>query len=99
MAAIQNIVANIYDYKPVAEATVQFGFGKDKLTPEAESALDKLATEKGNLKRFVIAVEGFTDKIGSPEYNNALSQRRANNVVNYLVTKHDIPLYRVYTVG
>jgi outer membrane protein OmpA-like peptidoglycan-associated protein len=51
------------------------------------------------MKRFVVAVEGFTDKTGSPEYNNALSQRRANAVVNYLVTKHDIPLFRVYMVG
>lgn len=99
ISAIHTIVANIDDYKPVAETTVQFAFGKDKLSPDAEAALDKLASEKGNLKRFVIAVEGFTDKIGSPEYNTALSQRRANNVVNYLVTKHDIPLYRVYTVG
>ena len=51
------------------------------------------------MKRFVVAVEGFTDKTGSPDYNNALSQRRANAVVNYLVTKHDIPLFRIYMVG
>jgi outer membrane protein OmpA-like peptidoglycan-associated protein len=99
IAAIRNIVSNIDDYKPVAETTVNFAINKDKLTDEAKSSLDKLATDKGNLKRFVVAVEGFTDKIGTDEYNNALSQRRANNVVNYLVTKHDIPLYRIYMVG
>ena len=97
--ALRNVVANIDDYKPVAETAVQFGFAKDKLTPEAQESLDKLAADKGNMKRFVVAVEGFTDKTGSPEYNNALSQRRANAVVNYLVTKHDIPLFRVYMVG
>jgi len=69
------------------------------LTPEAQEALDKLAADKGNVKRFVVAVEGFTDKIGSTEYNNALSQRRANAVVNYLVTKHNVPLFRIYMVG
>ena len=99
IAAIRNIVANIDDYKPISETTVNFAFGKDKLSDEATASLDKLAMDKGNLKRFVVAVEGFTDKIGSVEYNNALSQRRANNVVNYLVTKHDIPLYRIYMVG
>jgi len=99
IASIRNIVANIDDYKPVAETTVNFAFGKDKLSKEAQEALDKLATDKGNLKRFVVAVEGFTDKIGSPDYNTALSQRRANAVVNYMVTKHDIPLYRIYMVG
>jgi len=99
IASIRNIVSNIDDYKPVAETTVTFGFNKDKLTPEAQQALDKVATDKGNLKRYVIAVEGFTDKVGTPDYNNALSQRLANAVVNYLVTKYDIPLYRIYMVG
>jgi OOP family OmpA-OmpF porin len=99
ISAIRNIVANIDDYKPISEATVNFAFGKDKLSDEAKASLDKLASEKSNLKRFVVAVEGFTDKIGSVEYNNALSQRRANAVVNYLVTQHDIPLYRIYMVG
>src|SRR6266446_5704259 len=99
IASIRNIVANIDDYKPAAETTVNFAFGKDKLSPEAQEALDKLAGNRGNMKRFVIAVEGFTDKVGSVDYNNALSQRRANAVVNYMVTTHDIPLYRVYMVG
>jgi len=92
-------IANIDDYKPVGETTVQFAFGKDKLTPEAKEALDKLAAGKANMKRFVVAVEGFTDKTGSPDYNTALSQRRATAVVNYLVTQHNIPLYRIYNVG
>jgi outer membrane protein OmpA-like peptidoglycan-associated protein len=99
IGALRNVINNLEDYKPVAETAVQFGFAKDKLTPEAQEALDKLAADKGNVKRFVVAVEGFTDKTGSQEYNNALSQRRANAVVNYLVTKHDIPLFRIYMVG
>jgi OmpA-OmpF porin, OOP family len=99
IASIRRIVANIDDYKPVSETTVNFAFGKDNLNKEAQEALDKLAAERGNLKRFVIAVEGFTDRTGSPEYNTALSQRRANAVVNYLVAKHDVPLYRIYMVG
>src|SRR3989442_759220 len=56
---VRNIVANIDDYKPVTEATVNFKFGQDKLSDEAKAALDKLATDKGNLKRSVVAVEGF----------------------------------------
>ena len=99
LEGLRNVVNNIDDYKPMAETTVNFGFGKDKLTPEGQEALDKLAANKGSMKRFVVAVEGFTDKTGSPEYNAALSQRRASAVVNYLVTKHDIPLYRIYMVG
>ena len=96
---VSNAISNIDDYKLTAETTVNFDFNKDKLTPEGKDALDKLAAGKATLKRFVVAVEGFTDKTGTPDYNAALSQRRANTVVNYLVTKHEIPLYRIYTVG
>lgn len=99
IAMLRNVVTNIDDYKLASEATVLFAFGKDKLSDDAKQQLDKIATEKGNLKRFVIAVEGFADKIGSASYNTALSQRRAQGVVNYLVSKHDIPIYRIYTVG
>jgi OOP family OmpA-OmpF porin len=99
IASLRGVVSNIDDYKLASETTVNFGLGQDKLTKDGKEALDKLATEKNNLKRFVIAVEGYTDKTGTPEFNAALSQRRASAVVNYLVTKQDIPLYRIYTVG
>ena len=99
LSSLRNVVANIDDYKSVGETTVNFAFGKDKLSPEAKEALDKLAADKGSLKRFVVAVEGFTDKTGSAEYNTALSLRRANAVTNYLVTQHNIPLYRIYNIG
>ncbi len=99
IASLRNVVTNLDDYKPVAETSVQFAFGKDKLTDDAQASLDKLVTDKGNLKRFVVAVEGFTDKTGSPESNQGLSRRRAYNVVNYLVTKYDIPLFRIYVTG
>jgi OmpA-OmpF porin, OOP family len=99
ITSLKGVVSNLDDYKPVAETTVQFAFGKDKLSDDAQAALDKLAGDKGSMKRFVVAVEGFTDKVGSAEYNNALSKRRADAVVNYLVTKHDIPLFRIYMVG
>jgi len=99
LASLRNVVANIDDYKPAGDTSVLFKFNSDKLTPEGKEALDKLAADKAAMKRYVVAVEGFTDKTGSLEYNNALSQRRANAVVNYLVTQHNIPLYRIYMVG
>src|SRR5262249_43824733 len=81
------------------ETTVQFGFNKDKLTDEAKQKLDALVADKNKYKRFMIAVEGFTDKIGTADYNAALSRRRANHVVEYLVSKHDIPVYRIHMIG
>jgi len=99
LASLRNVVSNIDDYKLAGETTVNFDFNKDKLNDSAKEALNKLAADKANLKRFVIAVEGYTDKTGTADYNAALSQRRANAVVNYLVTQHNIPLYRIYMVG
>lgn len=101
LESLRGVVSSITaeDYRRVDDAIVQFAFGQDKLAPEAKQVLDKLAAGKGNLNRFVVVVEGFTDHIGSIRYNNALSERRANAVANYLVTKHHIPLYRIHMVG
>ena len=58
-----------------------------------------MAASGNNYKRYFIAVEGFTDQIGSEAYNKALSRRRADAVVAYLVSQHDIPVYRIQMVG
>ena len=50
-------------------------------------------------KRFFIAVEGYTDKVGPVSYNENLSRRRADSVVEYLVAKDEIPVYRIHMVG
>ena len=47
-------------------------------------ALDQMVMDQNHYKRFFIAVEGFTDKVGNAEYNAALSRRRADAVVEYL---------------
>jgi OOP family OmpA-OmpF porin len=99
IASLRNTVSKIDDYKPLAGTTVQFAFGQDKLSDEAKTELDKLVAGAMNLKHFTVVVEGFTDLIGSAEYNNALSRRRASAVVSYLVTRHDIPVYRISMVG
>jgi OOP family OmpA-OmpF porin len=99
LEALKNSVSKIDDYKPVAGTTVQFAFGQDKLSDEAKNDLDNLVAGARNLRRFTMVVEGFTDPAGSAEYNNALSRRRASAVVSYLVTRHNIPVYRISMVG
>jgi outer membrane protein OmpA-like peptidoglycan-associated protein len=61
--------------------------------------LDELVAGKDNFKHYFIAVEGFTDLNGSAEYNAALSRRRADRVVQYLVAQQNIPIYRIHMVG
>ena len=93
-------IANLDDYKSVSDVTVLFKFNSDKLTDEGKEQLDQLATAQvGGLKRYFIAIQGFTDQVGSAEYNFDLSRRRAQAVQAYLVAQHNIPVYRLQIVG
>ena len=96
---LQNAVANLDNYRIVTETSVHFGFNKDNLTKNAQDALDQLATDVPNTKGFIITVEGGTDSVGSSEYNYGLSERRADSVIQYLASKHNIPAHKIYLVG
>jgi outer membrane protein OmpA-like peptidoglycan-associated protein len=96
---LRNTVANLDDYKPASAVVVPFGFNRYLLTPDGKSELDRMAQSKDQWKRYFIAVEGFTDRSGSESYNDALSKRRADKVVQYLVSKYDIPVYRIHEIG
>jgi OOP family OmpA-OmpF porin len=93
-------IANIDDYKAAGNVTVLFKFDSAKLTDDARQQLDQLATgQVGSLKRYFVAIQGFTDKTGSVEHNLELSRRRAEAVQTYLVAQHNIPVYRIQIVG
>ncbi len=97
--SLRRVIANIDDYKLQTSVSVLFDFNRRVLTPEAQRSLDTLAAGIKADKHFLIAVEGYTDSVGSKDYNEALSLRRAEAVVEYLVAKHDIPVYRIHLVG
>jgi OOP family OmpA-OmpF porin len=93
-------IANIDDYKAAGNVTVLFKFDSAKLTDDARQQLDQLAsTQVGSLKRYFVAVQGFTDKTGTAEHNLELSRRRAEAVQTYLVAQHNMPVYRIQIVG
>jgi outer membrane protein OmpA-like peptidoglycan-associated protein len=99
VSSLRSVIANIDDYKLASSATVPFKLNAYKLTDESKADLDKLAGEMKSNKRFFIAVEGYTDTTGSAQYNQELSRKRADAVVNYLVAKHDVPIYRIHLIG
>jgi outer membrane protein OmpA-like peptidoglycan-associated protein len=93
-------IANLDDYKAAGDVTVLFKFNSAELTPEGKQQLDQLASsDLGNLKRYFVAIQGFTDKTGSAEYNLNLSRRRAEAVQTYLVAQHNVPVFRIQIVG
>jgi len=97
--SLKQVVSNIDDYRMQTSVSAPFQFDKYKLTNDAKQDLDKLVSDVQPDKRFFIAVEGYTDSTGSRTYNEALSRKRADAVVEYLVAKHDIPIYRVHMIG
>src|ERR1700692_2456843 len=99
VGVLTNTVANLDNYRPVAETSVKFGFNKDNLTPKAKEALDQLAGTISSPKGYIIALEGSTDSVGSADYNYDLSQRRANAVIQYLATKYNVPAHKIYVIG
>jgi OOP family OmpA-OmpF porin len=89
--------------KPVSEkvtfaADVFFDFDKAVLKPEGKAKLDDLVGKLKNVALEVIIAIGHTDSIGSKEYNQKLSVRRAEAVKAYLVSKGIEP-NRIYTEG
>ena len=96
---LRNTVANLDDYKQVNQTTVNFKFNSGKLSADGKRQLDQMVANQNQYKRYFIAVEGFTDAVGGAEFNAALSRRRADAVVEYLVAEHNIPIYRVHMVG
>jgi len=86
-------------YQMTKSDTVLFGVNQDTLTPEAKQKLDDLAGQVSSLDRYVIEVQGFTDKSGPAAYNEALSQRRAQAVARYLTNERKIPVRALSMLG
>ncbi|GHC27304.1 OmpA family protein [Aidingimonas halophila] len=63
---------------------VNFEFDSAQLTQQAESILDEVAERLVANEGVRVSIEGHTDAVGSAEYNQDLSQRRAESVVDYL---------------
>jgi outer membrane protein OmpA-like peptidoglycan-associated protein len=66
---------------------VLFGFDKSDLTSTAQTNIQQLATILNKYPDTYVRVEGHTDTTGTDAYNNALSERRATAVANYLKTQ------------
>src|ERR1700731_810214 len=99
VSSLTNTVANLDNYRPVAETSVKFGFNRDNLTQQAKDALDQMAGSISTTKGYIITLEGSTDSVGSAEYNYDLSQRRANSVIQYLASKYNVPAHKIYVIG
>ncbi len=97
--SLSGVVANLDQYKSLADVSVTFAFDKAVLTPADKKELDKLAEGLATTRGYILQVTGGTDSTGNADYNYQLSQRRADAVVNYLAAKYNVAPHRFYLVG
>jgi outer membrane protein OmpA-like peptidoglycan-associated protein len=97
--SLSSVLANIDNYKQVADASVTFGFNKATLTRADEQKLDDFGAQLNGTKSYILEVTGGTDSVGSAAYNYDLSQRRARTVVQYLASKYNVPAHKFYLIG
>ncbi|WP_353064045.1 OmpA family protein [Tunturibacter psychrotolerans] len=91
--SLGHTVGNLDQYQTVSSTAVKFAAGRTALGPTGKSDLDNLATTLGNEKGYIIEVQGYS-KSGVQT-----SQAMADSVVRYLVTEHQVPVYRIYKTG
>ena len=83
---------------PVLTRNIFYDFDKATLRPESTQALDSLIDLLNENPNITIELSSHTDFRGSDTYNERLSQRRAESVVNYLI-EHGIAEDRLSPVG
>ena len=83
---------------PVLIDNIFYDFDKATLRPESQEALDNLIALLNENPNVTIELSAHTDARGSDQYNERLSQRRAESVVNYLI-EHGIAADRLSPVG
>jgi outer membrane protein OmpA-like peptidoglycan-associated protein len=94
---VEQTVSKIDQYQPVTQAEIRFRPGQAVLSKKAKDALDDMANSLKNQRGYIVEVQGFSSGRGNAAIEN--SRQMAQTVVRYLVLNHEVPVYRVYTVG
>lgn len=86
-------------YQLVTSETVLFNLNQYTLDDEDKAKLANIAARAAQYPRYLVEIQGFTDRTGSAEANIALSERRADTVTRWLVNEHKIPLRNISSIG
>ena len=91
--ALNTTVGNLDQYQQVSSTAVPFASGRTALGPKGKADLDNLASALAGEKGYIIEVQGYSRS------GVAASQAMADSVVRYLVTEHQVPVYRIFKTG
>jgi outer membrane protein OmpA-like peptidoglycan-associated protein len=83
----------------ISMSDILFDVGKATLTQDLKTNLAKIAGILTIYKDANVQVEGHTDNVGGEEYNQKLSEKRASNVMEFLVSPGGIAATRLTSVG
>jgi len=90
---LNGTVSNLDQYQPVTSTDVPFAAGRTVLGPKGKEALDDMATKLQGEKGYIVEIQGYSR--GGIQNSQAM----ADSVARYLVTEHQVPLYRIYRTG
>ncbi len=92
-----NRINGLDDFDSLKTITVPFATNSATLGPKAKATIDEAAAwvKTQNTKGWVMAVVGYADSSGGSQRNIDLSERRANAVIYYIVSKYKMPLNRL----
>jgi outer membrane protein OmpA-like peptidoglycan-associated protein len=94
---LNTTVAGLDQYQKVNDTEIRFRPGQTALNAKAKEALDQIATQLQGQKGYIVEVEGYSRTRGQAGIQS--SQHMADAVVRYLVTEHQIPVYRIHQVA
>jgi outer membrane protein OmpA-like peptidoglycan-associated protein len=94
---LNTTVKGLDQYRQTTEAEVAFRGGSPILSADAKKQLDALAASVTGKQGYILEVEGHSPLAGGAGIQS--SERLTEAVNRYLVTEHDIPVYRLHAVA
>jgi outer membrane protein OmpA-like peptidoglycan-associated protein len=94
---LNSTVTGLDQYHQANEVEIAFRGGQPALSATARKQLDEFASSLSNRQGYVLEIEGHSPAAGASGIQN--SGRLADAVKRYLVTQHEIPVYRLHSVA
>jgi outer membrane protein OmpA-like peptidoglycan-associated protein len=94
---LNSTVSGLDKYNQISEVEVAFRSGQPVLSPAARKQLDNLADSLTGHQGYIVEIEAHSPHAGSVGIQD--SERLAAAVKRYLVTQHEIPVYRLHSVA
>jgi len=94
---LNTTVSGLDNYKPISDVQVPFRGVSPVLSKDAKAKLDDMAKSLEGHQGYIIEIEARSPSAGAAGI--ASSQREAEAVKRYLVTEHEIPIYRMHAVA